>query len=374
VKEINPGIDMQELGWDGFFSGAFESMRVPDSLPGRVVSLEKDSCHVLTESGELFAGISGKMRFHTNRAEQYPAVGDWVVIQPLDGDSRGIIHAILPRKSKFSRHITGGRPRLSGGKTEEQVVAANMDIVFLVGALDGGRGINLRRMERYIAIAKSSGAAPVIVLNKADLCPDVEARVAEVETVAYGIPVCAVSAKTRAGLDTLENYLTPGITGALLGQSGVGKSAIINALLGEERQATSEVRENDRRGRHTTTRRQLILLPRGGAIIDTPGIREIQVWGDEKNLDEAFEDISKMAKDCRFSDCRHDTEPGCAIRAAIRRGELEASHFKNYQKLQRELIHLAARQAGKAALEEKMRWKQISQFQKRRQKKDKDVI
>ena len=209
---------------------------------------------------------------------------------------------------------------------------------------------------------------PVIVLNKADLCLDVEARIAEVETVAYDIPVCAVSATARTGLEALRNYLTAGITAALLGQSGVGKSAIINALLGEERQATWEVRENDRRGRHTTTRRQLILLPGGGSIIDSPGIREIQVWGDEQNLDDTFEDISEIAAGCRFSDCRHNTEPGCAVQSAIARGEIDEGRLKNYRKLQREMSHLTMRQKGLAALEEKKRWKQISQFQKRLQK------
>ncbi len=268
MKQYNTEQYLKELGWDDYFSGAFESMRVPDSLPGRVVSLEKESCQVLTESGELFAGISGKMRFHTDRAAQYPSVGDWVVIQPLDGGTRGLIHAILPRKTKFSR-------RKPGSRTDEQVVAANVDVVFLVSALDGGRNLNLRRIERYLAIARNSGAAPVIVLNKTDLCDDVAGRIAEVETAAYGIPICAVSAITRTGLDALRGYLSAGMTAVLLGQSGVGKSAIINALLGEERLAIGEVRESDREGRHTTTRRQLILLPGGGAVIDSPGLRQM---------------------------------------------------------------------------------------------------
>jgi ribosome biogenesis GTPase len=366
MKQSNTEQYLKELGWDSHFSSEYESMRVPDSLPGRVVSLEKEACQVLTESGELLAVISGKMRYHADRAEQYPAVGDWVVIQSLDGALRGVIHGVLTRKSKFSR-------RNPGSRTDEQVVAANVDIAFLVSALDGGRSLNLRRIERYLAIARSSGAAPIIVLNKADLCPDVAARVAEVETVSYGMPLCAVSATARTGLDALRNYLTLGITVALLGQSGVGKSAIINALLDEERQATGEVRESDRHGRHTTTRRQLILLPGGGAIIDTPGMRQIQVWGDENNLNDTFEDISEIAADCRFNDCRHNTEPGCAVQSAITRGEIDEGRLKNYRKLQREMSHLTMRQKGLAALEEKKKWKRISQFQKRLKKTDKHI-
>jgi ribosome biogenesis GTPase / thiamine phosphate phosphatase len=183
--------------------------------------------------------------------------------------------------------------------------------------------------------------------------------------VASGIPVHAVSATARTGLDALKIYLSQGKTAALLGSSGVGKSALINALLGTERLATGEVRESDRRGRHTTTRRELILLPGGGAVIDTPGMREIQVWGDEKSLDDAFGDISELAAGCRFSDCRHNAEPGCAVRAAIIKGELDARHLLNYQKLQREVRYLTARQEGHAVLEEKLRWKQISKMQKR---------
>ncbi len=374
MNKDNTAWDLPKLGWDSFFADAFKELSVPDAVPGKVAAIEKEACQVLTESGQLFAVIAGKMRFHADKAAQYPAVGDWVAIQLLEGEARGVIHAVLPRKSTFSRLAPGGRPRLAGGKTEEQVVAANVDVAFLVNALDCDRNVEIRRIERYLAIARSSGVMPVIVLNKADLCPDVAERVAEVATAAGGIPVCAVSAKTRTGIDSLKNYLTAGVTVALLGQSGVGKSAIINALLGEERQVTGEVRENDFRGRHTTTRRQLIVLPGGGVIIDTPGIREIQVWGDGNELDNTFEDIAEIAAGCRFTDCRHNSEPGCAVRAAIDRGELDSARFKNYLKLQREMNHLAARQTGLAALEEKKRWKQIAQFQKRFQKMDKRVL
>ena len=358
-------IDLEELGWDDYFSSIFQSLEMPGAVPARVVSIEKDCCQVLTASGELAAQLSGRMRYLADGGDEYPAVGDWLAIRPLPGELKAITQAILPRKTKFSRQITGGRERISGGKTLEQVVAANVDTVFLVSGLDGGRNLNLRRIERYLAIARVSGAEPVIVLNKVDVCADIEVRIKQVETIASNIPIHAVSATARTGLDALRIYLVKGSTAALLGSSGVGKSAIINALLGEERLATSEIRQSDMEGRHTTTRRELILLPGGGAVIDTPGMREIQVWGDEKSLDDAFEDISRIAVGCRFTDCQHNAEPGCAVREAMRRGELDTSHFKNYQKLQREVRYLTARQEGHAALEEKLRWKKISQFQKR---------
>jgi ribosome biogenesis GTPase len=363
-------VNLEELGWGSFFADSFQSMNIAGAVPGRVVSIEKEICQVLTASGELTAQLSGHLRYFMSGGEEYPAIGDWLAVRLLPGEAKAVIQAILPRKSKFSRQVSGGRGRMDGGRTWEQVVAANVDTVFLVSGLDGGRGLNLRRTERYLAIAYASGAAPVILLNKADLCPDVEARIAEVQTAACGTPVHAVSAIARTGLDALKQYLGKGSTAAFLGPSGVGKSALINALLGEERLVTGEVRESDRRGRHTTTRRELILLPGGGAVIDTPGMREIQVWGDETGLDDAFGDISRLAMNCRFSDCHHDKEPGCAVREALKNGELDAGHFRNYRQLQREIRHQLIRQGGKAALEEKNRWKRISRLRKNLKKEE----
>jgi ribosome biogenesis GTPase / thiamine phosphate phosphatase len=357
-------INLEDLGWNDFFSGEFESLRIPDAVPGRVVLIEKDLCQVLTASGEMSAQLSGRMRYLASGAEEYPAIGDWLAVQPLPGETKVVIQAILPRKSKFSRQSSDWAGRRDGGKTREQVVAANVDTVFLVNGLDGGRGFNVRRIERYLAIAWSSGAAPVVVLNKADLCPDIDYYIRETEKVAYAIPIHAVSATVKTGLENLKEYLVKGSTVAFLGSSGVGKSALINALLGEDRLATAEVRKSDKEGRHTTTRRELILLPGGGAVIDTPGMRELQVWTDEASLDNAFEDISALAANCRFSDCRHDQEPGCAVREALGSGALDVKHFKSYLQLQKELHHQLARQEGKAALVEKLRWKQISKLQK----------
>lgn len=357
--------NLKSLGWDDHFSNAFRSLQMPDVIPGRVFTLEKDICHVFTAEGEFAAQLSGKMRYESGGWDEYPAVGDWIAVKPLPGEAKAIIRAILPRKTKFSRQAAGGRQRLQGWKTEEQVVAANVDTVFLVSGLDGGRSLNLRRIERYLAIARASGANPVIILNKADLCEDIEGRIRYVERAAYGVPIHAVSALAGMGLDGLKLYLYPGSTVALLGSSGVGKSALINALLGEKRLVTAEVREKDKEGRHTTTRRELFLLPEGGMVIDTPGMREIQVWGDEKSLDNAFADIAGLAENCRFSDCRHGSEPGCAVREALRTGRLDAGHFNHYLQLQREMRFQLARQEGKAALVEKMRWKQISKMQKK---------
>jgi ribosome biogenesis GTPase len=233
--------------------------------------------------------------------------------------------------------------------------------VFVVSGLDGGRAFNLRRIERYLALARESGATPVVVLNKADVCRDIEACVREAETTAFGAPVYPVSATERIGLDLLRGHLTHGRTAALLGSSGVGKSALVNALLGVERQATFAVREDDRRGRHTTTSREMILLPGGGIIIDTPGMRELRMWGDEDSLADTFEDVAELATQCRFRDCRHQREPGCAIHRAIGQGVLDTGRFDSYLRLQREIARLARRQDHKARLAERLRWKKISQ-------------
>lgn len=353
-------INLEELGWDSSFAEDFRRLDIRDIIPARVISQERESYQVYAAAGELTAYIAGRMR--RRRDEKYPVVGDWVAVQPQAGENKGVIQSILPRKSKFSRQIAGGRQRLSGGSTREQVVAANVDTVFLVSGLDGGRNLNLRSTERYLVLAWDSGAQPVIVLNKTDLCPDVKTHVRDMETIATSVPVHAVSARYKSGLDDLQTYLTRGKTAALLGPSGVGKSALINALLGIDRQEIGDVRDTDRRGRHTTTRRELILLPGGGNVIDTPGMREIQVRGGEESLDDAFDDISYLAQQCRFKDCSHGSEPGCAVQAAIKHEDLDIARFQSYQKLQQELKYQAARQEGRLRLEEKARWKKISQW------------
>jgi len=348
---------LKELGWDNFFQEQFQLIKIPSSVPGRVVSESKGSYQVNSQYGELTAKIAGKMRFQAEEKKTYPAVGDWVVIRPLVNENKATIHAILPRKSKFSRKVAGER-------TEEQVVSANVDTVFIVSGLDGGRNFNLRRIERYLTLAWSSGATPVMVLNKLDLCPDVNVFIQKVEEIAPGISIHPVSAKEKIGLEALRNYLTEGHTVAFLGSSGVGKSALINALLGIEKQEVGEVRADDRMGRHTTTRRELILLPGGGMMIDTPGMREIQIWAGEDDLQDTFYDIETLAKRCCFNDCSHNTETGCAVREAINNGDLNPARLESYRKLQNELSYLASREEDSTRLYEKAKWKKVSQWRK----------
>ncbi len=348
---------IKELGWDSFFEQHYQSVKVPGSVPARVVSESKGSYRVFSQYGEFNAKISGKMRFHSTKENLYPAVGDWVTIKPQVNEHKATIQAILPRRSKFSRKVAGER-------TEEQVVSANVDTVFIVSGLDGGRNLNLRRIERYLTLAWNSGATPVIVLNKVDLCPDVSIHVQSIEQIASGIPIHSVSAKERIGLDTLRNYLIEGRTVAFLGSSGVGKSALINALLGVEKQKIGEVRDDDHMGRHTTTRRELIILPSGGMVIDTPGMREIQMWAGEEDLQGAFHDIEMLSRRCRFNDCSHNAETGCAVTAAVERGELDPTRLESYRKLQSELRYLASREEGSTRLLEKAKWKKISQWAK----------
>lgn len=363
---VNQPKVLKQLGWDGVFEKHFQSLRVAGSLPARVSSQHRYYYQVCTYQGVLQAEVSGKLRHQAEWTGHYPVVGDWVALEPLPDKSRGIIHAILPRKTRFSRQGSGGRGKLSGGQTREQVVAANVDTVLIIGALDEGRSINTRRFERYLTLVWASGANPVIILNKSDLCADVVSYVRGVEPAVAGVPVHAVSALQRTGLDALRSYLTPGKTVALLGPSGVGKSALVNALLGEERQETGEVRERDRTGRHTTSARELILVPGGGVIIDTPGMREIQMWADEDDLTGSFEDIEALARRCQFNDCKHDTEPGCAVKAAIESGNLDAARLGNFTKLQREVQFHEARQGDNERRLEKEKWKKISQAQRTR--------
>ncbi|UCD63616.1 MAG: ribosome small subunit-dependent GTPase A, partial [Candidatus Zixiibacteriota bacterium] len=340
--------DLIPLGWNAFFEEHFAPHLKNTLRPGRVVREDRNLYVVSCGPQQYRAEVTGRFRRDAGSRADFPAVGDWVALSMEAEDSNARIHAVLTRQSCFSRKavLSGGMPD-TGGRTDEQVLAANIDTVFLVTGLDGN--FSLRRIERYVAVAYNSAADPVIILNKADLCDNPDERVQAVKNVAVGVPIVALSAATGDGLDALGDYLSVGRTVAFLGSSGVGKSTMINSLLGEERLATREVREFDSKGRHTTSHRQLIVLPGGGVVIDTPGLREIQLWGDDEGLRQVFDDIESLARECRFTDCRHTGEPDCAIQKALDTGELDAGRYANYVKMRKEAAHLARRQSVKAA-------------------------
>ncbi len=345
--------DLQNLGWDDFFAGHFRPHAAQGFEAARVVLEYNHLYRVLGAGGELLADVAGRLRHEAVSRAELPAVGDWVAVEPRREEARATIQAVLPRKSRFVRKAAGTR-------TEPQVVGANIDTVLLVTSLD--RDFNLRRLERYLVVARESGARPVIVLSKADLCDDVESKLAEVQTIAAGVPAHAVSVAAPGGLEELAQYFGRGQTVALLGSSGVGKSTLINHLVGREAQKVREVRAHDGRGQHTTTRRELIHLPQGGLVLDTPGMRELQLWDAGESFPEAFDDIEALALNCRFSDCQHQNEPGCAIQAALAAGTIDAARYQSYEKLQKELQHVARKQDVNAQITERKRWKKLSRL------------
>jgi ribosome biogenesis GTPase len=372
MTQNNPFSLLIEYGWDSFFEDAFQSLDLPNKLPARIIGQERNRYKIVHPHGEVFATLSGHTLYHNMPGDIRPTVGDWVAVRSVSSGSDTIIDAILTRKSKLSRQIAGGRDRFAGGMTQEQVVAANVDTAFIVCNLNIEQNISLRKIERYLALVWSTGATPVVILNKVDLYSDVSSHIRDIEEIALGTPVIPLSATEKIGLGNLDEYLVKGKTAVFLGPSGVGKSSIINAILGEEIIKTAEVRESDLRGRHTTTRRELFLLPCGGMVIDTPGMREIQLWGDEEDLSTAFSDIEQLALECRFKDCSHNTEPGCAVKKAIDEGTLDNHRLDNYRKMQRETKYMTARQNDKVRLEEKLKWKKISQWQKNYNKNERN--
>jgi len=340
---------LKDFGWNSFFESHFEDIKRSDLTRARVVEEFKGFYRVRAAEAEYLAEISGKIQHQAASREDFPAVGDWVAILARPEEARARIEYILPRKTKLSRKV-------AGRDLSEQIVATNLDIVFVVSSLN--REFNLRRMERYLTMVWDSGARPVVLLNKADLCAGPDAYAAEVESIALGTPVHLLSALEKTRLETVQDYLAHGITAAFVGSSGVGKSTIINGLANAALRV-QPVREQDDRGQHTTTSRQMLFLPCGGIVIDTPGMRELQFWNNEEGAGRAFEDIATLARGCKFRDCAHRSEPGCAIEAAINHGSLPLARLENYRKLQVELRFQERKMDPEVARQDKEKWKKI---------------
>ncbi|WP_034852901.1 ribosome small subunit-dependent GTPase A [Inquilinus limosus] len=322
---------IDHYGWSPALQHDFRPFVARGLQPARVTVQQRGAYRLVTPLGEMTGALSGRFA-HEALEGDYPVAGDWVAAALRPEEGSATIQALLPRRSAFTRKAAGpGRPT-------GQVVAANADVAFLVTSLNAD--LNARRIERYLATAWESGAAPVVVLTKADLCPDRDGALAEIEAVALGVPVHVVSAVTGEGIDGLRDGFAPGRTAVLLGSSGVGKSSLVNALAGTALMATGAIREDDARGRHTTTHRELVLLPDGRLVLDTPGMRELGLWDAGDGVTATFADIEALAAECRFADCRHETEPGCAVRAALEDGRLDPERWRAWGKLQRELAHL----------------------------------
>jgi ribosome biogenesis GTPase len=349
--------DLNDLGWDDDWATAFAPHAAAGLIPARVAIEFNYIYRLYAAAGELQAQQAGRLRHEAQSRDQLSAVGDWVAARPSAGEQTATIEAILPRRTRFSRKV-------AGELTEEQIVASNVDTVFLVMGLDGD--YNPRRLERYLLLAYESGSRPVVILNKADVATHLAEDIDEIRALAVGIPVHAVSAKQGSGVEIIDSYLGPGRTGALLGSSGVGKSTIVNALIGEERLETREVRAHDSRGRHTTRHRHLIVLPeRRGLLVDTPGMRELQLWTQHDGTHETFEDIAELAQGCHFTDCRHMGEPRCAVTLAVEEGRLAADRLGGYLKLQGELQTLEDRKNVRAQINAKRKLKTVSQSLKK---------
>jgi ribosome biogenesis GTPase / thiamine phosphate phosphatase len=345
---------LAQLGWTPALEEQFAPHAADRLAPARVAVEHRDAYVVYTAREERQAELSGRLRHAAADRADLPAVGDWVAVTATEPP---LVQAVLPRTSKFSRMAATDH-----GQTVEQVVAANVDVVFLTVGLD--EDFNVRRLERYLTMGWESGASPVVVLTKLDLCDDVEPALLAVESVAMGVPVHAVSNVTGEGVEALGAYLSEGKTVAALGSSGVGKSSLVNRLAGEQLMATGEVR-SDGRGRHTTTNRQLLLLPGGGLFLDTPGMRELRLWDSAGGLATTFDDVAAAAARCRFNDCSHEAEPDCGVRAALAEGTLEEERYLSWRKLQGELRHLALKQDARLLSEARKERRRFAKSQRK---------
>ncbi len=351
--------NIEQYGWNDSWHECFKEYVGLGFKPARVLAEHKNKYRLFTEYGECWGEIAGKFHYQATSRKDYPAVGDWVAVvqRETEHSDKGIavIHGVLSRKSLFSRKV-------AGNTTDEQIVAANFDTVLVMMSLN--RDFNLRKLERYIVAAWDSGAVPAIVLSKADLCNDVAEKVARVEEIAPGIPVYGISSSNGIGIDQVRQIFRSGRTVVILGSSGVGKSTFVNTVAGVEILKTGAIRENDDRGRHTTTHRQLVCLPDGSMVIDTPGMRELGMIDVSDGVNITFSDIEELAGECRFRNCSHTNEPDCAVLRALEEGTLNEDRLEGYRKLQKEVVYMEAKQNQRLKLKQKKRMKQLSNFQK----------
>jgi len=352
---------LEDLGWSDFFDNAFAQYKDTGFTAGRIAIENRDNYRVLTSMGEMHGEVTGKFLYGSDEKGQFPKVGDWVLLTILTEEQKSLIHEILPRRTYISRKV-------AGNTIEEQVMATNLDYLFIVYGMDNP--INYKKIERYIAMALIGGCKPIVILNKSDLIDVDSFEIIDLKKRLGDNPIIFTSAKNYIGFDKLKELISSGKTITFAGPSGVGKSTLINSLLGTESQFTREVREKDHRGRHTTTKREMIMMPGGGILIDTPGIRELHLWDSEEGLEDTFQDIHDLTEQCYFSDCKHETEKGCAVIEAVESGAISEERHNNYLKLQREQQYLEDKQSQQLQANSKRKWKEINKSMRNFYKKN----
>lgn len=343
--------ELKKSGWNEFFEDQLKNFNMEEFTSGRVSRENKNNFILQTQFGEITAELSGKFLFNAEYKSDFPAVGDWVLFRHLPAEKKGIIEVVLERKSKFSRKVTLN-------KTDEQIIASNIDFLFIVSSLNDE--VNIRRIERYLTLANESGLTPVIILSKSDLSDNSELIISELKKISGKTAIHAVSSVENKGMEVLLEYFSGNRTVAFVGSSGVGKSTLINKLSGEDLMEVKDISTYKDKGRHTTSHRELIILPSGGVIIDTPGMRELQMWEGGDGLGETFSDIENLISECKFSDCTHSSEPGCAVNEALENGELDEGRYRNYLKLKKEIRYFERRKDVKEMVSEKKKWKIIT--------------